>query len=96
MQLVARLDAWPVQARGFDLRDETQVAITWRLRLALQDGDLERASAAHTLLQAKFGKDVRVVYKHKVIPEQAPGSLDASIDGIMDQSAQCYVEVVGL
>ncbi len=56
--LRARLDAWPTDADHGDeafLDDEaSQVAWTWRLRLALQDGDVERAATLRRVLGTHF------------------------------------------
>ncbi len=53
-RLRARLDAWPLEGEDFEYAEETQIAWTWRLQLALRDGDVERADALQALLLERF------------------------------------------
>ena len=42
-ELRRRLARWPVDAPDFLDTEETQIVLTWRIRMALQDGSIERA-----------------------------------------------------
>ena len=52
--LRTRLGQWPVADEAFTFTDETQIALTWRLRLALEDGEIEAAQADHERLLADY------------------------------------------
>ena len=45
-----RLAAWPLEDEAFTFTDETQVVLTWRIRTALEDGEIEKAGAARDRL----------------------------------------------
>ncbi|MDJ0522384.1 MAG: hypothetical protein QNJ90_09980 [Planctomycetota bacterium] len=53
-RLRARLDVWPLSGEDFEYAEETQIAWTWRLQLALRDGDVERADTLQALLLERF------------------------------------------
>lgn len=54
-----RLAAWPLDADGFDGAEESRVVLTWRLRLALQDGDVETALRRLHMLEDLFDGEGR-------------------------------------
>ncbi|MDA1194481.1 MAG: hypothetical protein O2894_04790 [Planctomycetota bacterium] len=53
-ELRLRLAAWPVDAPAFRETEETQVVLTWRMRVKLQDGDIEGAVATWHTLEERF------------------------------------------
>jgi len=53
-ELRRRLWQWPLDDEAFVDSEETQVVLTWRIRVALQDGQIERAVAQWKLLLQHF------------------------------------------
>jgi len=53
-ELARRLTAWPVEEPGFREAEETRIALTWRIRLALQNGRVEIAVLQLELLEQHF------------------------------------------
>lgn len=49
-----RLAAWPIESEAFRRAEETRVALTWRIRQALQTGDVEEAVRQNALLRQDF------------------------------------------
>ena len=54
VELRRRLAVWPLGPGPFFDAEETQVVLTWRLRMALQDGEVEAARAAWETLRGRF------------------------------------------
>lgn len=58
-ELRARLAAWPMDAQDFAESEESRIVITWRLRMALQEGDVETALRRHHMLEDLFDGEGR-------------------------------------
>lgn len=55
--LRSRLARWPVDHESFRDAEETRIALTWRIRTALQDGKVESALPDYTLLEDRFADE---------------------------------------
>lgn len=78
-ELRRRLAAWPSDSDAFHDTEETQVVLTWRLRVALQDGRLADALAAREALLAGYGG-------HGVSPEGRGLTPDMIRLGLMEEA----------
>lgn len=88
-QLRARLEAWTGDAEGFAESEETRVVLTWQLRLALQDGDVETALRRQHMLLDRFGGE-------GISPEGRPLPADVIVGAIFDESLyQARVRIEG-
>jgi hypothetical protein len=72
----AHLAAWPLEAAGYEHAEATRVALTWRMRLALQDGEIEAAARDLDALRARFDPAEGVTPEgRRLSPEIMAGAL---------------------
>ncbi len=79
-ELRRRLWAWPLDAAAWTDAEETQVVLTWRIRVALQDGAIERAVEQWKLLLRYFDG-------HGVTPEGRGLTPEMIRQGLIEEAA---------
>ncbi len=88
-ELRRRLEAWPMDGAAFEGTDETRTVLTWRMRLALQDGDVEKALRRLHMLQDLFGGE-GLSPEGRTLPE------DVMVGALFDESLyQARIRIEG-